>query len=240
MNIETSFLHDEYRVSNSARILSAVKGLVNKRGIVHAYLLPDRKHSFRTALLEIDPKHRYVLLDALMPDEGFKRLDKGMNILVSGRSRGVYTGFSSQVLAKGMDSFQLNFPEVVYQLQRREHFRVRPDGTVQVALRRTNGSFAKGAMLDISTGGVGVMFNRSVVPTWVLGEELSEVRFDLPDHGVILSRGTVRTVMRSRSQSGSKVERIGVEFVDIGGAEMANIQRYVLRRDRESLSRTRA
>jgi c-di-GMP-binding flagellar brake protein YcgR len=148
----------------------------------------------------------------------------------------------TKVEYQGRPSFSARFPENVLRLQRREYFRLtlplmRP---LRVSLTMSaKGSAPKKLecnVADVSGGGLGLVGLEPSVPIEV-GMELTDVKLDLPEVGLISGRLKVCSVTESANRMGVVTKRAGCEFINLPGPMMTLLQRYIIKVERERKAR---
>ncbi|MDW8467985.1 MAG: PilZ domain-containing protein [Burkholderiales bacterium] len=153
---------------------------------------------------------------------------------------GVRIHFATQRAAPtvfdGLAALRVRVPETVLRLQRRDHFRVAPPLARPLELEAPHpaGGRVRLRVLDISCGGAAVAL---APPQLALapGELLRGCAVELPGPVRLVFDAEVRSVEPGRGPGGAT--RCGLKFVNLPGAALTAIQRYVLQLDRERRAR---
>lgn len=149
------------------------------------------------------------------------------------------TGQARRIDFDGRPAFEVNLPEQVIKLQRREFFRIQtpvanpiicriidyPQHTLDVAL------------FDISLGGLSFWLPAPTTPGFEVGQVYYDCSLDLKPLGVLQVRLEVRHRLSVQRRNGQDAMRIGCAFQQLPTAMESLIQRYVgqLERERRAL-----
>ncbi|MEK8090595.1 flagellar brake protein [Thermithiobacillus plumbiphilus] len=235
--------NEDFLIKDGAKIRAILQEMSDEKTILSVFVAEDEQTVYSAAILEVDPGRKRFALDELLPATGNARLQVSRRARILARVRGMVTAFEAVLQEAEQDArgllFQLAIPQWIYQLQRREHFRVSPsqDAPLRVVLQTNSGQILKGDMVDISTGGLGLNFVFTIGDELARGQRLA-CEFTLPEGTLIRTDLEVCTLTRLQSQSG-RILRVGGRFSVLAPAMNAAIQRYVTRRDREILRSSR-
>jgi len=134
-------------------------------------------------------------------------------------------------------------PETLLRLQRREYFRlstpIASPIKCTIPMKRADGSalVADAPLLDISGGGVGLMVSPEQAGLYETEMTFSDCRISLPDEGVLVTTLRVRNAFDVTARNGAHYVRVGCEFIELQGARLSLIQRYITRIERERKAR---
>lgn len=146
-----------------------------------------------------------------------------------------------RVEANGQPAFFAALPDSVLRLQRREYYRLAapvarpPKCSVSFPAADSQRRTVEAHIADISGGGLSIASIPLDIPM-ELGLELS-CRIDLPEIGTVTGTIVVRSVFETTTRSGVKSKRVGCEFVKLPGPMLTQIQRYIIKVERERKSR---
>ena len=147
-----------------------------------------------------------------------------------------------KVQFQGREAFRARLPDTVLRLQRREYYRLttpvakplkcfipvpQPDGGHTVI--ETN-------VMDISGGGVAVMAPPHSID-FDVDATFDNCRLELPEVGTITATLRVRNLFEITLRNGTRSKRYGCQFVDLPGAMVNLIQRYIIKVERERKAR---
>lgn len=148
-----------------------------------------------------------------------------------------------QIDFQGAPAFHAALPDSVLRLQRREYFRLTTPVAnplkCRVPIPMPDGGdprIVEANVLDISGGGIAVM----VPPEgFVLqaGMRFPNCRVDLPEIGTIVATLEIRSLFDVTLRSGTQVTRAGCQFVDLPGPMLTQVQRYIIKVERERKAR---
>lgn len=238
--------YSKYQLYSRSEILFLLRALIQKRCMLTAYFDHGRTF-FLTSLLALSEDGNWLYLDyGADPDINAKALTTDKLILTTMLDK-VKIQFAvprlQQTAANGQPIFATHTPETVLRLQRREFYRLatpianplkcvmpvaKPDGTtVKVAA----------TLLDISGGGVGLMVPTELAPFVTPGTLIDQCAVQLPEEGTIQTGLTVRSAFNATSKAGHPYLRLGCEFNGLPGTQLAMIQRYITRMERERKAR---
>lgn len=217
------------------QILALLRRLHQDRCLL-AVTLPDDKHIYSSALLEIHPEQDLLVLDELKPDTGHAGLLQGRSCRVRGELKGVTVAFAASLIEAGIRNgiayYHMTLPATVNYGQRRAHYRPR----VALALRTpveftlADGGTLTGTLLDISLGGLRVKLDGEAAGLGISTE--LPCRMQLPN-GTELS-----CAIESRFVSGSPMNQLGGRFLGLQAAQRNLLQRFIRELEREELKKT--
>ena len=210
-----------------------------------AVLPHDRAEQFGSMLLAVDRSRHSLVIDELNPGVGNKRIGVGSPFFVIGRHEGVFVGFQSKVLEhidwEGYGALRIAYPEAIYYLQRRNHFRVAvaPGDVGSVELQRRGAKTIHGQCHDLSVNGMRLLLPSPLDYALHEGEYVPLVRFSLLDAELAVE-GEVRFVGGLRNPGGRQpLRQVGLQFLNMAPGFEQRLQQYVQRRDRELLRESR-
>lgn len=195
-----------------------------------------------STITQLDSRSRELFLEYREEDPANAPLSTCPGVTVETRLEGVQIRFDTgtpRPVARGQGkSWRLPWPEQIVRLQRREYYRL---GTSVVHPIRcflpTEGGLLEATVTDISVGGVAILaYEGGAVLT--SGQILQGCRISLPDGGgeFMLSLRIVST-FDVKLKNGRKSHRAGCQFVNPPASVETEIQRYILKTERERRSR---
>jgi hypothetical protein len=144
---------------------------------------------------------------------------------------------------RGLPAFSAELPGQVLRLQRREYYRLSTPLTKPVKfvarIRRADGSalIVEASLLDLSGGGICLMVTPQMAELLQRGDILTECKMTLPDEGQLVASLYIRNKLEVATRGGSRYLRVGCQFLDLPGARMSMVQRYINRVERERKAR---
>ncbi|MDH4190145.1 MAG: flagellar brake protein [Betaproteobacteria bacterium] len=233
-----------YRFEVRARpeVLALLRALRDKRALITAYF--DAGTQFLvTSIIDVQQDFEDLVLGLGKDLALNRRLLGASNIVFVGNLDNVKiqfeTGRAEPLRSGGEQEFRVRIPEVLFRLQRRDHFRVptpvvRPLVCSAPAPGREN-TRVELTVLDISAGGIGASVDPAQLDAQG-GQILKDCRMELPQIGTLEVTIEIRHV-REFTRAGRRRLRLGCRFVALSGSAAAMLQRYVTRQERESLAR---
>ncbi len=142
---------------------------------------------------------------------------------------------------EGKDAFSLPLPTSLLRLQRREYFRINTprNGSIRCIIgpqAATLGAGDEGNVIDISCGGIGLLFPGKMADLEV-GTRLPACRILLPEAAEVTTDMAIKSRFAASSGKGRPNTRSGWEFVEIAERDRAPIQRYINKLERERIGR---
>lgn len=235
--------NEDFLIKDSAKICANMQEMAAEKTVLSVFVAADEQTVYSAAIVAVDPGRKRFVLDELLPATGNARLQVSRRARILARVRGMVTAFEAVLQTVDQDAqgllFQFAIPQWIYQLQRREHFRVSPsqDKPLQVVLQANSGQVLKGDMVDISAGGLGLNFASTTSDELARGQRLM-CEFTLPEGVLIRTDLEICTLTQLQIQGG-KVLRVGGRFSALPPAMNTAIQRYVTMRDRQILRSSR-
>lgn len=186
-----------------------------------------------TQLLDVDARARTFTVDWGASTRQNQGLLAAQRCQFSAQPEGVRVEFATaaprETRYEGLPAFEVDFPDVLYYLQRREHFRV---GTpVQHAYTCTasvpDGGAFRFEVHDLSLGGVGIRTTDPRVADWSIGTALQNCELALGTFGrlsidlaLVSSRPTVLP-------NGGRRHLLGFRFRTLPGNVEGKLQRLI-------------
>jgi c-di-GMP-binding flagellar brake protein YcgR len=227
---------ERFKIEHPAEIERILRGVMEKRALVTAYSENNRDFLV-TTLVAVDPDQRAIYFGA-----GPKpAIDRALTVseevafnTAHDQVRVIFvTPALSEVVLAGERVLRADMPKELLRFQRREYYRLPTPMTNPVkCLIGTGDAMVETIVLDLSIGGVGVLaYSRDV--DLREGEVYQGCRLALPDAGNYVVSLRVRTVHDQPMKNGIVSRRLGCQFIDLPGSVETDIQRYIIRVERE-------
>ena len=235
----TEQIHDMRRhlFSERFRVTASVKASGILENVLREHIfctlwLDDQIQSYNTVLLDIKSESE---LHIDVPLNFPKQIEAGLQVTILSRVDGVISGFQSQVLRQDESGIVLYYPDAIYQLQRRQLFRVPPavQDPDEVEIYRQGALMVSGRMQDISAGGIRIMSRCPKDLPFQPNEIVSQLIFRLRDSEPLHMPAIIRFV--DDQVAGATGVILGVEFQNPPAADQEKVAQYVQTRDREIL-----
>lgn len=237
---------ERYQVRDPIEIRHLLSTLVTRRALITARQNPGNQ-SFLTALLAVN-NDGTLLLDGSAEETINEWVQTAAQLTCITQLQNVRIQFNvntpARIAYEGRPAFRTALPGSVLRLQRREFYRLQTPVTQTVnciiPLSTTTGTQVTVSVriIDISGGGVAV----AVPPRemeFAPHMEFPGCTLHLPDVEPISTRLVVRNVFRLVNRNGVEMLRAGCQFLDLPGHADSQIQRYILKIERERNARER-
>lgn len=233
--------HESFWVRQSAEVERILRELCRTESLLTLYA-ENGEDSSPSRVMEVDGTLKKLKLDC-GPDETINaRLAHSRSITVVANQHGIHIQFSAPApvldVDKGGRAWQLPWPDKLLRLQRRESYRL---GTSLVhpirCLVQTQQGTLETTLMDISVGGVAILAYEGgrFLET---GQVLQGCRITLPDTaGEISCSLRIVNTFEVRLSNGRLSHRAGCQFVNLPASAETEIQRYILKTERERRSR---
>lgn len=228
-----------YGVHSRLEILALLHAIMTRRCLVNLDL-PKSRHIVVTSILELDVPNRRVFLDVARGDALNRELLSGDGAEFIAQLDGIHISFHTSPVRlathDGLPALEIDVPDCLIRLQRREHFRV--------AVPRALGAHclipapdeqrepANLQLIDIGCGGIALadVSGRVGPETGRIFENCSLI---LPELKVTPVRLEVRNSTQIRLANGAFQTRIGCRFDSLPADALPRLQRFVMKLERE-------
>ena len=227
---------ERFKIDHQNEIERILSGVMDKRALVTAY--SENNNGFVvTSLVAVDPAGKAIYL-GLGPDAKLNQA------LVDSRQVSFNTahdqirvlfstpGVEITTLA-GEKVFKAEMPTEVLRFQRREFYRLpTPLLNPIKCLIKLDGTALETTVIDISLGGVGVLAYHDI-QSLQEGDIYRNCELVLPDAGSYMVSLHVRALYEPTLKNGVSTRRAGCKFIDLAPSIETDIQRYIIRVERE-------
>lgn len=227
---------ERFKIEHPSEIERILRGIMEKRALVTAYSENNRDFVV-TTLVAIDPDRRAIYFGAGPDpaiDQALATSDKVAFNTAHDQVRVLFTTPAiQQVTLGGEPVLKAEFPKELLRFQRREFYRLpTPMNNPVKCVIDLGDSLLETIVLDISIGGIGVL---SYAQNAALeeGKVYHGCRLSLPESGNYLVSLRVRTLYEHTMKSGIVSRRAGCQFIDLAPSVETDIQRYIIRVERE-------
>ena len=230
-----------FLIRSPTQIGQILCAIADHREIVTAYFNRGRQFLL-TAIVHVDLPGRRVVIDRGSDETTNARLLESDRIVLVSAHEKVKVQFSVKQVREieydGQPAFSIALPAELLKLQRREFFRVRASASEPVRVRLPLGGLEPLQIeaLDIGIGGVSAFVQ--------LPPGRTEIGTRFADASVQIGVGSsfavaleLRNVNEVRLRNGTDATRAGFRFIDLPESAQKQIQRYLMRVERERRSR---
>jgi flagellar brake protein len=240
---------DRFVIRDEHQIRTLLKRMIDQRSLIDAPL-PGAGPSLLTSVLEVDEGRDRLVLDA-SPDPAIERLallQRELNF--ASRIDRVDIRFSTGPLGRitweRLPAYTAPIPEQVRYMQRREYFRLDIPVAQPVTCRvlvpaddDVTPHEIRTRVNDISMGGLSLVIPFGEETSMTPGARFGTCRLLLPDSQPVTISLRIRRLFRAGHRSGISKGCAGCEYIDLSPAAETAIQRYLMRLERERISRER-
>lgn len=229
---------ERFLVHERVEVLAVLHALIERRAPLAVHF-GERGEFLLSTLLAANPEFEELVFDCSGDEEANERLARASRIHFVSQLDRVRIQFSAasaeRIVCADLPALRARIPQALLRLQRREDYRValplaRPL-LVQLPHPRERDRRIELRVLDLSRGGIAVADGSLRVPLET-GLVLQGCSLPLPEAGRVGFDAEVSNVVPAAA--GQAVIRCGLRFLDLRGATLAQIQRFVLRLERRA------
>lgn len=229
-----------YLVTQAAEIERVLRAVMEGKAIVAAYG-ENGKDFLLTSILAVDTRQNMIYL-GYGPDEKLNgQLLASQNTTFATTHDQVRVQFSAGRIERSefenAPAFRVAMPRELLRLQRREYYRLVTSVVNPVkCLVNTGAGMLEALVVDISIGGVGILAYQDNI-NLIAGQTFHGCRIALPGTGEFALSLAVCTTFEITLKNGRHTHRAGCQFIDLPASVETEIQRYIIRVDRERRAR---
>ncbi len=223
-------------VNDPAKIHALLEHVQTSRAML-SVKVPTAAKTYNSMIMEIDPAHHWITIDELHPAEGHTLFLAQRKLTVFGVYDGVDIRFDASLIEVGKQSdinfYKIKFPGTLKYYQRRSSYRVRllRASAIPVILMFGPGDYAKGELYNISTGGMGIKFTRTIPKTPNPGQLIPECEIRFPDGEKFVCALEARHMINIKSNDQAL---LGARFIKLNTAQQRTINRFIAALEREA------
>ena len=235
--------HD-YEVSSRREIVALLRQIQEKKQLIRMKIKGEADVCV-TSILDVDADAGQFVLDRSINREQNERIVNAVGVSCETYLDKIRILFSLGSLHDtdfdGAAALAADIPASLIRLQRREFYRMPTPVTNPVPALvplpfELGGGNASFPLADISCGGVALLDNKMMLNS-TIGQTFTGCRIDLPEIGTVTTSLQVRNALDVTMLNNKMSRRIGCMFVDISRGNMAAVQRYITRLERERNAR---
>jgi len=235
--------HD-YEVQSRKEIVALLRQIGEKKQLIRMKIKGEADVCV-TSVLEVDPESGLFILDRSINREQNERILRASLVMCETYLDKIRILFRAGGLQElefgGAAALAANIPDSLIRLQRREFYRMPTPVTNPVPVLvpmpiDLGGGSANFPLADISCGGIALLDNKMLLNS-TIGQTFTGCRIELPEIGAVNTSLQVRNALDVTMLNNKTSRRIGCMFVDISRANMAGVQRYITKLERERNAR---
>ena len=235
--------HD-FEVDSRREIVALLRAIGEKNQLIRM-LVRGEADVCVTSILDVDPDSNIVYLDCSIDADQNRRILEAKRLAFETTLDKIRILFSTEgaqaTTYNGGPALQMEIPSSLIRLQRREYYRMATP--VSNPVRATiplppevGGGNAVVPLADISCGGIAILDNKLLLGN-TIGQKYANCRIDLPEIGVVTTGLRIRNSMEMTLLNNKTNRRLGCEFIDISRGNLAVVQRYITKLERERNAR---
>lgn len=244
MQEELENWHD-YEVVSRKEIIALLRNIGEKNQLV-TLMMPGETDVCVTSVLGVDPDTDNVYFDCSVNNDQNRRIAGAAQVSFEtslDKIRILFRGDQGVQPAtyEGHAAFRMRIPESMIRLQRREYYRMptpvsNPVRAVIPMPSELGGGTNAFPLADISCGGIAILDNKLLLGN-TIGNNYMGCKIELPEIGTVTTTLQIRNSLDITLLNSKTNRRLGCEFVDISRGNLANVQRYITRLERERNAR---
>jgi c-di-GMP-binding flagellar brake protein YcgR len=236
--------HD-YEVTSRREIVALLKSIGEKKQLIRMLVQGEADVSV-TSILDIDADAGLVVLDCAVSNAQNQRALAARQISFEttlDKIRILFAADALQTFAyQGSPAFSMPIPDSLIRLQRREYYRMptpvsNPVRALIPLPAELGGALQAFPLADISCGGIAILDNKLQLGETTIGSQFENVKIELPEIGTVVTGLQIRNSMNITLLNNKTNRRLGCEFVGISRGNMANVQKYITKLERERNAR---
>jgi c-di-GMP-binding flagellar brake protein YcgR len=235
--------HD-YEVDSRREIIALLRQISDKNQLLRM-LVQGEADVCVTSILHVDAERGSMILDRSINREQNQRIVAARQVSCEttlDKIRILFdTGGLRETTFEQRPALEGALPATLIRLQRREYYRMAtPVGNpVRVTIplpAALGGGTASFPLADISCGGIAILDNKLQLDD-TIGQTFPGCTIDLPELGLVTTSLQVRNALDMTLLNNKTNRRLGCEFVAISRGNLATVQRYITRLERERNAR---
>jgi c-di-GMP-binding flagellar brake protein YcgR len=242
---DTSFenWHD-FEVGSRREIIALLRSIGEKHQLIRM-LVQGEADVCVTSILGVDPDNDMVVLDRPIDADQNRRILRAGRISFEttlDKIRILFAGEGvTETTYQNAPALKIALPATLVRLQRREFYRMATpvSNPVRASIPlpdELGGGAAVFPLSDISCGGIAILDNKLLLGE-PIGIDFPNCRIDLPEIGLVTTTLQVRNSLDLTLRNNKSNRRLGCRFVGISRGNLAMVQRYITKLERERNAR---
>jgi c-di-GMP-binding flagellar brake protein YcgR len=230
-----------YLLHNAQEILRVLRSVASRNELVSAIFNGGRE-LLLTSILAVDTEKQCIILDFGSNPPINEHILQAEKIILVASLDGAKVQFISNHLEKvtfqGRDAFRSAIPSEILHMQHREYYRLTTPifNPLKCIVPLNAARSVELPVADIGAGGISLMLG--IPPGFQMraGETYSGCRITLPEIGTVEVTLKIQSVFKVTLKNGVKSMRAGCAYVDLRPAMQSQIQRYIIKLERERIA----
>jgi c-di-GMP-binding flagellar brake protein YcgR len=229
-----------YQVDSRREIISLLKGFKEKSQLI-SMMINHGAEIFITSVLEVDDVNNHVILDSAPSEDANQRIAESSAIYFEGLLDRISIQFSAARLTRTVfekrPALKMSIPLNLIRLQRREYYRINTPITQPVQVKigleiDEKQTFMHFPLVDVSCGGIAILDEKRMLNANI-SHRYTECEIDFSGIGLIKLTLEMRNSQDLTLLNGKTNRRIGCAFIDLSSRDLASVQRYIMKLERE-------
>jgi c-di-GMP-binding flagellar brake protein YcgR len=242
-NAELENWHD-FEVQSSREIIALLRQISEQNQLIRM-LVHGETDVCVTSILDVDAHSNSIILDRSVNREQNERMVAAPRLACETKLDKIRIMFSIDgVRASAFDggpALRADIPATLIRLQRREFYRMatplsNPVRAMIALPPELGGGTDAFTLADISCGGIALLDNKLQLGS-TIGQVFPHCRIELPEVGSVTTSLQIRNTLDMKLLNNKTNRRLGCQFVDISRGNMASVQRYITKLERERNAR---
>ena len=235
--------YSRYLLESRSEVLFVLRNLNTGGDRISVYFNEGRDFLL-TTLLAIEESR--IILDCGSDELMNRRAEVAKKLFCATSHEKVQVQFTllgvQRITYEGRPAFAAAIPSSVLRLQRREFYRLTTPVAhplkCRIPIAQSNGGIqvVETNVLDISGGGVAIL-NPGKGALLEPGMEFTNCQIELPEVGRLVVTLQIRSMYEVTLRNGSRITRVGCQFINLPGSMMNLVQRYIIKVERERKAR---
>lgn len=234
-------IQNHYEVNSVREITSILRSLSEKNQLIRM-IINGGDEVIVTTILDIEDDS--VIIDRA-PDSGLnRRIIDASNISFETNLNRITILFSAKYAEsctfEDRQALRIELPTSLIRLQRREFYRINTPVTnpvrCSIPLAEAPNGIYTVPLVDISCGGIAILDEKKILDK-TAGLEYKNCKIDLHGVGIIVTTLQVRNSQDMTLLNNKTNRRLGCQFMELPSATLSNIQRYIMKLERERNSK---
>ncbi|QYF92033.1 flagellar brake protein [Massilia sp. PAMC28688] len=236
--------HD-FEVDSRREIVALLRAIGEKNQLIRM-LVHGEADVCVTSILDVDPDSNTVYFDCSIDPEQNRRILQSKRLQYETTLDKIRILFSTEgqmqsTTHNGGPALVAEIPPTLIRLQRREFYRMatpvsNPVRAIIPLPPELGGGSTIVPLADISCGGIAILDNKLVLGS-TMGLTYRDCKIDLPEIGMVSTGLQVRNALEMTLLNNKTNRRLGCEFIDISRGNLAMVQRYITKLERERNAR---
>lgn len=229
-----------YEVESRREIIALLRTIGEKNQLIRLMINSENDVAV-TSILDVDPDNNEVILDCSIDKSQNSRIVSAKRITFETSIDKIRIIFSASKISsctyEDRPALSMPIPPSLIRLQRRELYRMTTPMTKPVrCLIPLPPDLGEGTstfpLADISGGGIALLDDKLILDN-TIGRVYKNCSIDLPDTGIVSAVLQLRSSYDLTLLNGKTNRRLGFKFLEIARSMQANVQRYIMKLERE-------